>query len=250
MAFGLARKSLALILFAMAGQTFFYATLAQKTPLAMIMFVFVSLYVARYRPRTYLLNTILIAVILVAVFLFDYMEKIEPIALIVNRFFFGPAGNNVVYFEFFSRNPFTYFSTTFLRSVVDYQYEISVFDLISIQRTGETGINPNVGVLGTGYQHMGYLGLLVYALLSGLILALMESLGKGLPRWVPLSIAGPSIYIMFTSTDLPVAMLTNGGIIALVILFLWPKDRPLHVAHTRRDADKIKSEGSVTMAIQ
>ena len=91
---------------------------------------------------------------------------------------------------------------------------------------GETGINPNTGVLGTGYMHIGYAGLLVYAIVSGLLLALFESLAKGLPQWVSLAVAGAPMYIMFTSTDLPIALMTNGGIVALLVLFLWPSEQP------------------------
>lgn len=220
-ALGIVKNSAFLISFVVLGHIFLFATLAQKSPLAMLVFVIAAIAVAKYRPMVSLLNVLLISFIVAAIIIYEN-GAIEPLALIVMRVFFEPSGNSVFFFEFFSENKFTFFSTSFLKGIVDYPYDTNVFDLISMFRLGEARINPNVGILGTGYQHMGYFGLLFYAILAGLILATLETLGKGTPSWVPLAIAGPSMYIMFTSTDMTVALLTNGGIIAILMLFLWP----------------------------
>jgi hypothetical protein len=225
LALGLAKGQVLLIAAAVAGQIFFYAALGQKTPMAMIFFVFAAIAVAKYRPSAWILNASLVGLILASQILFEH-GFLELISLFVMRIFFSPAGNNIAFFEFFSENEFVYFSTSILGGLIDYQYSVGVLDLISIHKMGNSGVNPNTGVFGTGYMHMGYLGLLVYALISGLILSLFESLARTVPKWVPLAIGGPPLYILFTSTDLPVALMTNGGIIAILILFLWPAEPP------------------------
>ena len=91
-----------------------------------------------------------------------------------------------------------------------------------MEMTGETGVNPNIGVIATGYQHMGYLGLLLYAVISGLILSIFESISKGQPMWVSLSIAGLPMFILFTTSDMARVMLTHGGFVAMLIIILWP----------------------------
>lgn len=92
--------------------------------------------------------------------------------------------------------------------------------MISIERFGDVGVNPNSGALGTGFKHMCYLGLLFYTLVIGLII---NSLTKRHQSRVPVAIAGPGTFITLTSTDVSVALLTNGMFIGMIILFLWPK---------------------------
>lgn len=224
LALGIVKQSALLIAFAVTAQVFFYVALGQKTPVAMVVFVFISIAVFRYRPSVWTLNTALICLVIASELLIEWFGNDGLImnSIFVKRIFFGPAENSILHFEFFSNNAFTFFSTTFLRGIVQYPFHESVFDLISIMRVGEDTIHPNVGVLGTGYQHMGYFGLFLYAVLSGFILAIFESLSKNLPTWVPLAIATPPLYIMFTSSDLPKVILTHGALIAMIILFIWP----------------------------
>lgn len=223
LAYGIIRKSPLAIFIAIAGELFFYATLAQKTPLAIVIFVFLAIYISKRRPSVLTLNIIIIAAILLSQVLTSSGD-IAFYATFTGRLFFSLASNNIAFFEFFSENSFTYFSTTFLRGIIDSPYDTHIFRLISLEKSGIEAVNPNTGILGTGYQHMGYLGLLVYAILSGLILSILESLAKHVPNWLPLAIGGIPIFVMFTSADLPVAMVTNGGFVILVLLFVWPRE--------------------------
>lgn len=225
LAFSIVRKSTLIMAIAIFGQVFFYASIGQKTPIALIVFVFAAIGLIKFRPSAWCLNLILIFLIIISEVLLNF-GYLWIYAIYTWRIFFSAASNNIAFFEFFSENDFTYFSTTFLRGVIDYPYSSDIFNLISLFKLGRSDITPNTGVFGTGYQHMGYLGLLLYAVLSGLILALLESLAKATPNWVPLAVAGPPMYIMFTSADMPVALLTNGGLIAMLVLFLWPAERP------------------------
>jgi len=220
-ALGIMKGSATLIIFALLGQIFMYGALAQKSPIAMLVFVIIAVASVRYQIRTYFLNVAIIFAISMAILIY-YLGDLKPLAVLVMRTFFGPAGNNIVYFEFFSENVYMFFSTSFLRGIVEYPYQDHVFDIIAIERTGTARLNPNTGALGTGFMHMGYFGLLFYAFFIGAFLALSESLARGIPAWVPMAVMGPPVYIMYTSTDVPVALATNGGLIALVILFLWP----------------------------
>lgn len=91
--------------------------------------------------------------------------------------------------------------------------------MIYIERFGDVGVNPNTGALGTGAMHMRYLGLLFYTLVIGLNIS---SLTKHHQPWAPVAIAGPGTFIMLTSTDVSVALLANGLLVGVIILFLWP----------------------------
>lgn len=223
-ALGIMRKSYGLIAFSLLIQIFFYATLGQKMPIAMLVFVFIAIYIAKNQTSAVFFNTILIFVLFVAAILVQLLgnEGLLLNSLFVKRIYFAPAESAIVHFQFFSENAHTYFSDSLLRGVIEYPYSNSIMELISFEMIGKTGINPNIGIIATGYQHLGYLGLLMYAVIAGIILSFCESLSKNLPLWVPLSVAGLPMYIMFSSTDMSRAMITHGGLIAMAILFFWP----------------------------
>lgn len=223
-ALGLMKRSYILIAFAISTQIFFYATLGQKMPLAMLVFVVIAIYLSRSQLSAIALNGLIVFGLFLSAILFDWLglQGLLMNSIFVKRIFFAPAEGAILHFEFFSENQFTYFSDSFLHGVIDFPFFNSVMELISIEMTGEIGINPNVGIIATGYQHMGYLGLFIYAITSALILSVFESISKGQPTWVLLSIAGLPMYILFTSSDLVRVMLTHGGLVAMFIIFLWP----------------------------
>jgi len=221
LAIGIIKRNIFFIALAVMAEILFFAAFAQKAPIAIILFILVSIFISRRRFPSYFLDVGLIVILAISIWAY-HAGWIMPIALIMNRTLFAPAVNNVVYYEHFSENPFTYFSTSFLRGIIDYQYSNSIYDLISIAKTGGIGITPNTGVLGTGFMHMGYFGLLLYAIITGILLSFFESVGKSIAVWVKFALGAPPFFILLTSADLPVALVTNGLLLALLILFFWP----------------------------
>lgn len=223
-ALGVVQRSYILVLFSVCTQIFFYATLGQKMPIAMLAFVFAAIYISRNKTSALMLNWSIVFGIFLSAILVEWLGSDGTLlnSIFVKRIFFAPAESAVVHFEFFSTNNFTYFSDSFLRGIVEFPFQYTVMELISLEMTGETGLNPNIGVIATGYQHMGYLGLLLYAVISGLILSIFESISKGQPTWVSLSIAGLPMFILFTTSDMARVMLTHGGFVAMLIIILWP----------------------------
>jgi hypothetical protein len=222
LAIGLIRRRLWIVSFAVIAELLFYGAFAQKTPLALVAFAMFSMWAVPRRIRTSLLELALTIVVAASIVLYYVYGNLLILAIVVNRTFFGPANNNILFYELFLENPYTFFSNSFLRGIVDYPLPMHVFDMISIVRTGDIGINPNTGALGTGFMHMGYMGMLFYAVLIGLIISFITSLSKHHPPWVPVAVAGPATFIMLTSTDVAVALLTNGLLVGILVVFLWP----------------------------
>ena len=219
-AIGVFRKSI--FLSAASGMLLIFMTLAlgQKTPIFMILFVWFVFLIFKYRPPVWLFNFGLTALILSTHFIFDTFELSVPYSIFVKRIFFAPAYAMLNYFDYFSINPHTYLSDSVFRYFLEYPYKYSVQDLIALEMTGDTLLHPNVGVLGTGYQHAGVVGVLIFGIFSGLIFAIVESLSKGFPAAVVAAIAGPYLYIMLTSSDFFRSLITHGGLVILVLLFL------------------------------
>ena len=214
------RKSIFLAVLSAMLLTFMTLALGQKTPIFMVFFVGIVFVVFKYRPPLWAFNLGLAAMILFSHMVFDAFDLIVPYSVLVKRVFFAPAYAIVNYFDYFSVNPHTYLSDSVLRYFVDYPYRYSVQDLIALEMTGDTLLHPNVGVLGTGYQHAGVVGVFLFGVSAGLIFSIIESLSKGVPDSVVTAIAGPYLYIMLTSSDFFRSLMTHGGIVIIVLLFL------------------------------
>lgn len=143
-----------------------------------------------------------------------------PATLFPRRSLFVPARNTFDYYEFFSNNPKVWWSnTSFNMGFIDNPYDINPANLIGEMR-GVTS-HRNNSFLSTGYMHAGITGIVLYAVLVGLLFRITDSLAfKGLPVWVILAVLFAPYISLILSSDLPTALLTHGIGIGLIILFL------------------------------
>ena len=220
---GIMYRKPSLIIFSITSAILFFGTLAQKTPIAMLVFCLFALWAISKKIYTGLFQIYLTGLVAIAATLHLWFKLSFFASLLIMRVFFGPANNNILYYEFFSTNPKTYFSNSFLSGLVDYPYSTHVFDIISTVRIGSPGINPNTGVLGTGFMHFGYFGMFFYSLVVSLLVIIILALSRGFPAWLSTAVCGPAMFIMLTSTDASVALVTNGLLISILLLFLLPK---------------------------
>lgn len=138
--------------------------------------------------------------------------------LIVRRVFFIPARATFNYYEFFSTNPWIWWSNSSITfGLIDYPYYIDPAKLI-----GEwegSGSSLNNSFLSTGYMHAGIGGIVLYGFLVGLLFRLVDSLAKALPMWFGIGTVVVPCYSLMTSADLPASLLTHGLGIGIVFLF-------------------------------
>jgi len=139
-------------------------------------------------------------------------------SLFIRRLFFVVADNTFQYFEFFSENPFVYWSQSITSSWIQYPYQQSPPILIGNYRYGIDS-HVNNSFLSTGYMHAGLAGSVMYSVLVGLLLRAIDNLSSDLPLWVGISIVLVPIWTVFFSADLPTGLLTHGLGLSLVILF-------------------------------
>lgn len=140
-------------------------------------------------------------------------------SLFLYRVFFVPPFLTFTYFEFFSINPFVYWSESILSKFIDYPYDLGTAELIG--RHLENGYFANNSFLSTGYMHAGHPGMIFYGVLAGLLFRLIDSVStKRIPTWVAVSIVIIPTNSLITSTDLPTALLSHGIGISVFILFL------------------------------
>lgn len=212
-------------LLAVAGSILLFGLTSHKIYLLYPFAVAGLLIVLRLRLSTFWITFSYLLVIVLSVF--DYYVGIfgEWLAsLLLRRLIFVPAFLNYLYYEFFSDQGFVYWSYSKITlGLLPYPFDLPISRLVGIFYFGDisSAINSNTGWLGSGYANAGVAGMIMYALIIGLLLSFIDSLRKVHDSLTLASTLFPLFFVLFTSSDLPTVLLTHGGLLALSILVFF-----------------------------
>ena len=117
---------------------------------------------------------------------------------------------------------FVYMSNSLLKFFVKYPFDKVPARLISQFKYDTFDVFVNTGVLGSGYMHFGYAGVILYGFMVGGLFYLINSISnKRLPIWFTSSVMAPSLLMTLTSVDLTVGLLTNGILPGMMVIWLF-----------------------------
>lgn len=144
--------------------------------------------------------------------------------MITRRAFFVPPLLDSFYLDFFSEGAKYYWSTSkFGLGIVEKPYAITAPYLIGAHFFQNEATSANTGMVGSGFSHAGYIGVIIYASLIGILLAFLQSYGRKLGHAFTSS-ASLSIFIsVVTSTDFTTAILTHGILLLIIFILFAPK---------------------------
>lgn len=148
-------------------------------------------------------------------------------SLILRRLLFVPAHLNFTYLEFFSQNEFIYWSNGILKAFMEYPYDLSPVYLIG-DYLGYSEMAANTGFIAVGFAHAGYLGILIYTVISIIIVNVINNLAKYNSNYFVATIIFIPLNSLFISSDLLTVLLTHGLMIAIISLWLY-NDRELKI---------------------
>jgi len=160
----------------------------------------------------------------------------QAASLFVRRSFYVIAYNTFDYFHFFSENPKVWWSTSNLTlGLMDPIYDGSPAKVIGVWR--DTLSHANNSFLSLSYAHAGIIGMVLYPLIAGLLLRLVDSAAYGpLPTWVALGAIVVPCRALMLSADLPTAFLTEGIAVGILMLILLkPRSSEAGFTATRLD---------------
>lgn len=162
-------------------------------------------------------------IVAVAILFYIVLESGLPASLFIRRAFYVIANNTFSYYEFFSENPRVWWSNSLVSlNLLEYPYDINPALLIGKWRGTKAHVNNTF--LSTGYMHAGLYGIILYGVLTGLLLRLIDSLAsKRVPLFVALGIMVVPCISLLLSADFPTALLTHGIGVGILILFLMGK---------------------------
>ena len=162
--------------------------------------------------------------ILLIFFLSIYLifDNILFAGLINRRVFFVPPFLTFVYYDFFSSNPFIYWSSNkFISNFISYPYDYDYPNLIG-RFLGNDKSHANNSFISTGYMHAGILGIILYSFLFSIILKLIDSISENNshPLWLNISFVIIPLQILITSSDLTTSLLSGGLALSIILLYL------------------------------
>lgn len=153
--------------------------------------------------------------------------------LFIRRYLFVPAYVNFLFFDFFSNNAFVYWADSSVSlGLIDSPYNKPTpqvigdyYSGVDFSNTVQLFNNANTGLIGAGFGHAGYYGVIIYSLITGVLTKSANYFAKFVGYRV--AVSSLSFYffaIFFTSTDLPAAVLSYGLLAFILILVFWKEN--------------------------
>ena len=188
LAIGIVYKKKLLILISCIGQIILYSTAANKAFILSIIYMVGIYYITKKTSKFGIFLTFFL-IILITFLTFsqiyfedDFKLIFFPItSIIMLRTISISTINAVNYYDFFSNNPFTYYShINIIGKFIRYPYgDLALGQVIGITMSGNVDSNWNANFYITdGFAAMGYSGLIIIGIISGLIFYIIDSLIK------------------------------------------------------------------------
>lgn len=164
-------------------------------------------------------------VVAIASLLFFCVQSLNFVGPWMERYFFAPARINFGYYEFFSQFGYVYLSSTKL-GLTPYPFEMIPERMVGYYVFNNPETVASAGILATSYMHFGFGGMVIFGIITGSLMRLVDSL---IIKRTPLEVGVPLCIVifdgLFRGADLTTWFLTFGGFVGLVMLFLLGERR-------------------------
>lgn len=150
---------------------------------------------------------------------------VRPLKALSWRVFFTPSQMNFLFYDYFSEHGFAYFAHSFLRHFgAVSKYIPSPEFVIGEVYFGSPEMRANTGFLGSGYMEGGFVMVLVYSVILGLMIRHFNKYAAGENRNAVFAVTAYPFLVLFTSVDLPTGIVTGGlWILIITLRFLFPR---------------------------
>lgn len=179
------------------------------------------------------LGAVLVLVVTTLAYFYD-SELVDLGALTIRRVFFAPAYVNFLYYDYFSASPFMYWADSRVSlGLVGNPYQLPTPQVIANNYTGidmmyriDRYNNANTGFLGAGYAHSGFVGMIVYSVIVGVLIRVANLLQSKIG--IAATVSGISYFFVmnvFLSSDLLTCLISHGGVLFLLIAIFSSSDQ-------------------------
>lgn len=211
-----------LALVAILGSTMMFGLTSHKGPLFYPFVVLAVYFVASRRDgiRMLLIGYLISLIVSLVAFLFE--QGLLVGSLMLRRAYLVPAQLNYVYFDFFSSNPFYLWSQSKVTfGLLSVPYTLAPSHLIGLEYYNNEQTGANTGWIGSGYMNAGIIGVYLYSVIMGLLLALLNAYSKAIDKSIVVATIVAPMLAVFMSADLPTAFLNHGIILSLILFSMF-----------------------------
>lgn len=198
-----------------------------KTIIFIPFFVVVLYFFLQNRKSLYVVKILFI--LITAIGFFDYLLSlyINEYALfgnfssfIIRRLLFLPPLLSALYVEFYTYEGYLYWANSSI-SMDLFKHTSITFTAAPIT-IGETYFGNNVwansGLVGSGYSNAGTIGVVLYSMVFGILISVLNNYGKTHGHVTVSSIAMPSLITILVSSDFLTSFLTHGVLLLLIVM--------------------------------
>lgn len=216
-----------LICFFVVLQILLFGFSSHKFTLFIIFIVFATYYmgIAFVKSTIKMLQLTVLGSLLPILVYFTAIENVltKTFYALYLRIFVMPAQINFWYYDYFLRNGFDWFHQSFLRHFYVSKYDLLLPRIIGLNYFGNASNNANTGFLASGYAQGGFIVMLVYSVIVGLIISFIVSASRYVNTRILLAMSVCPLMILFSSNDLPTSILTGGICWVLLLIYLMCK---------------------------
>lgn len=220
LAWSVQRKKIFLIIFSSLLIIALFIFSGHKGVLQGIVFVIFFYFLFKMKNKETVIIGSFLGLISFTLALTNYYDASMLPSLLIRRLLFLPSQINFWYFEYFSQHDFFYWSNSILKYFIHNPYGIDPPFVIG-QYAGYPNADMNTGFMASGYAHAGYIGVIIYAFLSIIILNLANNFSKKIDKYIVMSILFIPMKVLFTSSDMLTTLSTHGLLISLLVLWLY-----------------------------
>jgi hypothetical protein len=215
-------KSKALAIGVIATQIFIYGSTLLKALLFNFVFITGLYYILRRRGNVTILLWLYCAVLALGMLETMFLGYDNITGVITRRVVFLPPYLANEYFELFREIGYVYWTSGFLGGLYPYPFAYDPANLVGQAAMASRETWANNGMFGMGFMQAGFAGMLLYGVLYGLWLYIIDCISVGrIPVEVAVCMVIVPTLLVVTDTDLPTTLLTHGGILATLMLWLW-----------------------------
>lgn len=229
LAWAISRRKLTFAMLIIAAQLLIFGILHHKIVLFFPVLSLGIYYCLRFRNPFQIIFLGLITIIGISAMIGMVFDAKLLVSIFIVRVFYLPALLHFAYFDFFSQNGFVYMSSSIFSFLFDYPFAYSPAHLIGNDFFGAPETNANTGYLATAYMHFGYVGMIVFAAITGVLVRIVDILTIGrMSTSLAVAITIGPFWNLFLNADLGTAILTHGILFSFLVLWLFSaNDMPL-----------------------
>lgn len=182
-----------------------------------IPFVIVVMMFLATRLNIYKLLTIVSGLLAIFLCIYYFFGDVSGAAFL-DRTFFVPAALHNIYYDFFTKQSYAYFSGSGLGWLFSSDYSDSSVYVIAENYWGRR-FSPNVGWMADAYSNLGWVGVIIMSFLLAVLLRIADELvaADGRPGWCEAMLIGPALALC--SSALGTTMLTHGLLCFLFVVW-------------------------------